>query len=87
MPVDENEARRIAEETLQRAADDRERPWRLVEFSEGWLISDPSRNPGAPTKVIERSSGRVLAFPSYVPPRRIMEEYPQVIEKGWEERL
>ena len=84
--IGEDEAQRIAAGVQQRSADDPERPWHLVEFAEGWLISERGKNRGAVTKVVEKASGRVLRFPSYIPPRRIMEEYSQVVSKGREER-
>jgi hypothetical protein len=37
---------------------------------------------GAASYVIERASGRVMSFPSYVPPDRILEEYDQVVADG-----
>jgi len=84
--IEKDEAQRIAASIQQRSADDPERPWHLVEFAEGWLISEVGKNRGAVTKVVEKTSGRVLRFPSHIPPRRIMEEYSLVVEKGREER-
>jgi hypothetical protein len=60
--------------------------WELVEFDAGWLIressdGDPSLR-GAAHRVIERESGRVMRFPSSVPPRRILTGYAQVMDKG-----
>ncbi len=60
--------------------------WELVEFDAGWLIrensaGDPSLRGGA-ARVIERDSGRVVRFPSSVPPRRILTEYAQVVQRG-----
>lgn len=64
--------------------------WELVEFDAGWLIREnsPDGEPrrGAAVRVIERESGRVMRFPSSVPPRRILTEYAQVAERGQAER-
>ncbi len=38
---------------------------------------------GAGSYVIERGSGRVMSFPSYIPPDRILEEYDQVVSDGF----
>jgi hypothetical protein len=32
--------------------------------------------------VVERATGRVLAFPSSISPTRIMTEYPQVVDRA-----
>jgi hypothetical protein len=37
---------------------------------------------GAGSHVMERFSGRVLLFGSYVPPDRILEEYDKVVNDG-----
>jgi hypothetical protein len=60
--------------------------WELEEFDAGWLIRENSADGeprrGAAVRVIERESGRVMRFPSSVPPRRILTEYAQVVERG-----
>jgi len=38
-------------------------------------------------RVIERESGRVMRFPSSVPPRRILIGYAQVADKGQAESV
>ena len=35
--------------------------------------------------VVERESGRVMRFPSYVPPDRILEEYDEVVADDFPE--
>ena len=63
---------------------DPKRGWDLTEFDAGWLIAErakPGRAPG-PTRVIERESGRVMSFPSSVPPSRIMADYQKVLADG-----
>ncbi|MCK9924680.1 hypothetical protein MXD61_22915 [Frankia sp. AgPm24] len=82
--IDKNAAAAIAVELQGRRQDDAERPWELEEFPEGWLIVDYSKLMGAPATIIERSSGRIMHFPSYVPPGRIVEEYGSVLESAWE---
>jgi hypothetical protein len=60
--------------------------WELVEFDDGWLIRESSASDrslrGGVTRVIERDSGRVVRFPSSVSPRRIVNEYAQVVDRG-----
>jgi len=60
--------------------------WELVEFDAGWLIressADDATRRGAAVRVIERESGRVMRFPSSVPPRRILTQYAQVVDRG-----
>jgi hypothetical protein len=60
--------------------------WELVEFNDGWLIRENSASDrsvrGGATRVIERDSGRVVRFPSSIPPRRILNDYAQVVDRG-----
>jgi hypothetical protein len=63
---------------------DPKRGWDLTEFDAGWLITEranPARRDGA-ARVIERESGRVVTFPSTVPPSRITADYQQVLPEG-----
>jgi hypothetical protein len=59
-------------------------PWKLVEFPAGWLVvKEPGLSErGRVTHAVERESGRVLRFPSRVPPKRIMESYSQVASQA-----
>jgi hypothetical protein len=81
------EAERIATDIMGTRADDPDNGWTIREFSAGWLVlekldeDDPLI--GAGSYVIERDSGRMLHFPSYVPPGRILREYSEVAAKGY----
>jgi len=86
----ENEALALAGRALGRPSTDSLRPWRLIEFPEGWLIEETvdSSKPetiGAARLVIERETGRVMRFPSSVPPRRIVGDYQAVVTRGFVE--
>ena len=63
---------------------DPRRGWDLTEFEDGWLITaraKPARG-AAPTRVIERESGRVVSFPPSVAPATIMADYEKVRGSG-----
>jgi hypothetical protein len=84
--ITQEQAERIAGEIVGQAYGSGDHSWELVEFDAGWLIressaSDSSMRGGA-LRVIERESGRVMRFPSSVPPSRIMSEYEHVVERG-----
>lgn len=84
--IDESRAAQLVEALLQCPRDDPERPWTMVAFSEGWLIR---RGPfegyvGQASYVVERESGRLLMFPSAIPPKRIREDYSSVKARGTE---
>ena len=60
--------------------------WHLEEFGAGWFIredwmSEPSTRGGS-FCVVERATGRVLAFPTSISPTRIMTEYDQVADRA-----
>jgi hypothetical protein len=76
--ITREDAERIASGVVRQRND-----WELVEFDSGWLISakDPSLRGGS-TLVVERS-GRIMEFPSYIPPNRILHEYSEVVEDGY----
>jgi hypothetical protein len=84
--IDEKQAYSIAAALLGRAGDDPVQPWHLAEFSEGWLIKETGDKGdaiyGMPSRVIEKESGRVLRFPSFVPPGRIIADYDAVVSDG-----
>jgi hypothetical protein len=84
--IDQQGAERIAGEVLGRPPTDAHRPWSLREFDSGWLIHEeiPHREDfrGAAVRVIERATGRVMRFPSSVPPGRIMKSYETVRARG-----
>jgi len=83
--VDEDSARALATAVLGRPHDDPEAPWELVEFTQGWLIRTESSGRGDAPRVVERDSGRVLAFPSSVPSRRLLSDYPTLASRGFVE--
>jgi hypothetical protein len=81
------EAERIATDVVGPATASDGRGWRLVEFDAGWLIrqdwmDDHSRRGGG-VRVVERESGRVMRFPSYVDPDSILTEYDRVVRDGF----
>jgi len=81
--IDHNAAELIATALLGRTPKDAERPWQLVAFPRGWLIAEDSADDarGAATHIIE-TTGKVVRFPSSVPPGRIMESYPALVSRG-----
>jgi hypothetical protein len=86
--IDEADARRRAEAFFTCPSDDPEHPWSLESFAEGWLLR---RTPkpgirGSASYVIERESGRIVGFPSSIAPRRVRDEYPDIVADGTEVR-
>jgi hypothetical protein len=79
-----SDADKLAQAFLGRPPDDSKRPWKLREFADGWLISQArvEGHRGAAVFVIERDSGRIVRFPSAVPPGRILTEYGLVRSLG-----
>jgi hypothetical protein len=84
--ITQKEAERIGAKVLGRQPDDKQEPWELREFIEGWLVVELGSSlmsvRGAATDVIERETGHLVRFPSSVSPAWIMEEYPVVREYG-----
>jgi hypothetical protein len=84
--ITREQAERIAADILGAAPGDADRGWELQEFESGWLIREAAAGDasyrGAATRVVERSSGRVMRFPSSVPPGRILEDYDRVAPRG-----
>lgn len=82
--ISRDQAERIADEILGSRPEDVEQGWDLEEFGAGWLIVRNAANGrrGAASLVVERATGRVMRFPSYIPPTRILEEYDQVVANG-----
>jgi hypothetical protein len=84
--ISRQEAEQIASSVLGRSPTDNARPWRLREFDDGWLIQEERRSEeeliGAAVRVIEQPTGRVMRFPSSVPPNRIMRNYAAVRARG-----
>jgi hypothetical protein len=82
--ITQDQAAAIAFHVCGAPPGDPRRGWDLTEFDAGWLIAERAR-PGraaGPTRVIERESGRVMSFPSSVPPSRIMADYQAVQADG-----
>jgi len=79
--ITREDAERIASGVVRQRND-----WELVEFDSGWLVLEASAKDrslrGGSTLVIERS-GRIMRFPSSVPPNRIIHEYSEVVEDGF----
>lgn len=85
--ITQDEAASIAERVVGTSADDPDRGWTLEEFEAGWLIDEKATAGlmGAGSRVVEKASGRVMHFPSSVPPGRIVEEYAKVLKRGLQE--
>jgi hypothetical protein len=82
--ITQEEANRIAAEFMGGPADDAEYGWSIQEFRSGWLVLD-RWDDGAPMTgayVVERASGRMLHFPSYIEPELIIASYPEVEGEG-----
>lgn len=82
--ITREQAQDIASRILRTQPDDSARGWELVEFDAGWLIREQAALSvrGAATRVVERSTGRVMRFPSSVPADRILTEYDDVMSRG-----
>ena len=88
--IEQSDAERIARELLGRPPSDPNEPWELVDFPAGWMIREsfPEGFRGGAIRVIERSTGHVVRFPSSVPPpRRIIENYEAVVGRGRKQQL
>jgi hypothetical protein len=83
--ITREQAEQIAAQLVGAPASDPDNGWDLEEFDAGWLVlKHASRNLyGARSLVVERESGRVMRFASYVPPGRILEEYEEVVGDGF----
>ena len=82
--ITQDQAAAIAFHVCGAPPSDPKRGWDLTEFDAGWLIAErakPGRAAGG-TRVIERESGRVMSFPSSVPPSRILTDYQSVQADG-----
>lgn len=87
--ITRDEAERIATEVTGAPSGDAEKGWELEEFDAGWLMIEYANrgHRGGAARVIEKNSGRVMRFPSFVSPDRIIEGYEQVLEYGRPEDL
>jgi hypothetical protein len=84
--ITSDEAERIATEVIGPSTAGDEQGWHLEEFDSGWLIREDWMTEksvrGGSFCVVERATGRVLAFPSSISPTRIMPEYAQVVDRA-----
>ena len=82
--ITREQAEDIARAVVGAEAEDEANGWELVEFDAGWQVREkaPAGMRGAATRVIERAAGRVMRFPSGVPPVRIRNDYDSVISDG-----
>jgi hypothetical protein len=87
--ITRDQAERMIAEMTGVPSDDPERGWELEEFSAGWYVIERAKEGrrGGAGHVIERESGRVMSFPSAIPPVRIIEEYDQVLKYASPEDL
>jgi hypothetical protein len=86
--ITQDQAAAIAFHVCGAPPGDPKRGWDLTEFDAGWLITErakAARGDGG-TRVIERDSGRVMSFPSSVPPSRILADYEKVRAAGTSEQ-
>jgi len=82
--ITRGQAERIAAEVVGVPASDSDNGWDLRAFGAGWLILEHAtiNLRGAGFYVVERESGRVMLFPSYIPPDVILAKYDQVVADG-----
>ena len=80
------QAQRIATQVIGPATAADGQGWHLEEFDAGWFIREDWMSEesvrGGSFCVVERATGRVLAFPSSISPDRIMTEYDQVADRA-----
>ena len=81
--ITQDQAAAIAFHVCGAPPGDPKRGWDLTEFDAGWLITSRAQAArGRASRVIERDSGRVVSFPSSVPPSRILADYEKVQAVG-----
>ena len=84
--ITSDEAERIATEVIGPSTAGDGQGWHLEQFDSGWFIREDWMSEksirGGPFCVVERATGLVLAFPSSIPPTRIMTEYAQVVDRA-----
>lgn len=84
--ITSDDAHRIATEAIGPATAADGQGWRLEEFDAGWFIREDWMSEksvrGGSFCVVERATGRVLAFPTSISPTRIMTEYEQVVDRA-----
>lgn len=84
--ITSDEAHRIATEVIGLATAGGGQGWHLGEFDAGWLVREKwtSDRPvrGGSFCVVERVTGRVLAFPLSISPARVMTHYDQLVDRA-----
>jgi hypothetical protein len=84
--ITSDDAQRIATQVIGPATAPGGQGWQLEEFGAGWLVREDWMSQesvrGGSFCVIEKATGRVLAFPSSISPARIMTEYDQVVGRA-----
>ena len=84
--ITSEQAQQIATQVIGPATAADGQGWHLEEFDAGWFIREDwmieESVRGGSFCVVERATGRVLAFPSSISPDRIMTEYDQVVDRA-----
>ena len=84
--ITSDDAERIATEVIGPAEAPDGQGWHLEEFDSGWLVREDWMSGesvrGGSFCVVERATGRVLAFPTSISPTRITTEYDQVVDRA-----
>jgi hypothetical protein len=84
--ITSEQAQHIATQVIGPATAADGQGWHLEEFDAGWFIREDWMSEesvrGGSFCVVERATGRVLAFPSSIAPDRIMTEYDQVADRA-----
>jgi hypothetical protein len=84
--ITSDDAHRIATEAIGPATAADGQGWHLEEFASGWLVREDWMSEesvrGGSFCVVERATGRVLAFPTSISPTRIVTEYDQVVDRA-----
>jgi hypothetical protein len=79
--INREQAELVAAKICGAPSNDAENGWELKEFDRGWLVDRNAAKDrrGGLTFVIERDSGRVMSFPSFVPPSFVMTDYDEAL--------
>ena len=81
-----DQAERIATDVIGPATAGDGQGWHLEEFAAGWFVREDWMSEGSVRGgslcVVERATGRVMAFPTSISPDRIMTEYDQVVDRA-----
>ena len=84
--ITSEQAQQIATEVIGPATAGDGQGWHLEEFAAGWFVREDWMSGesvrGGSFCVVERATGRIMAFPSSISPARIMTEYDQVVGRA-----